>query len=212
MTNKAVSHGVQTEADFYAGRLQRRQLEEIASEAGIHIPHRQRACKIRFTTFLLAHNKGDLLKAAHTRHTSAKAEHERKRRELANTQRRNGRTSERLRQVTAVDRHSTSPTPTHTFLEILTKDRVKHHYRNFWQATSREALKHHTCAVCGRSRTRTEQKISEVEFAKLPNSHRLAPSPIQQSIVPTVELTRGLLLCRTGCRGNPNEGQLILDV
>ena len=152
------------------------------------------------------------MRAAHRLHISAKTDHQKKRRDAKNTQRRNERAVERLKQVKAPETHAPLSQNQHTFLQILTKEQVKHHYRRFYEATSRESLRHHTCAVCGRSRTQTEQKVTEVEFDKLPNSHRLAPSSTQRDIVPATELTRGLLLCRSGCHTYHHNDEIKIDV
>ena len=119
---------------------------------------------------------------------------------------------ERLKQVKAPEEHTQSFQNQQTFLQILTKEQVKQHYRRFYEATSRESLRHHTCAVCGRSRTRNEQKITEVGLHELPNSHRLAPSPTQRDVIPTTELTRGLLLSPSGFRTNHHNDEIYLNV
>ena len=124
--------------------------------------------------------------------------------------RRSEKAAERSRQVQAPD--ETTVTSQHTFLQVLSREQVKAHYEQFYTATSKAALAHHTCAVCARSRTSKEQKTREVQLDQLPNSHRLTPSPVQQRIVPPTELTRGLLLGRAGFRKPTNNDEISVCV
>ena len=205
MSSKQLNFDVRTEAQFYADVLQLRHLDQVALDAGIHVPSKERINKVLFTTYLLSHNKSLLLKSAYRNHISAKLSSTKQRREERNSQRRTARAAERIRQAKAPDSPRTHATNQREFLEVVPKSRVKQYYRKFYEATSRAKLQHHTCAVCARSRTAIEEKIVEMKLTDLPNSHRLTPSPSQQSIIPASELTHGLVLSRPACRSCDND-------
>lgn len=93
---------------------------------------------------------------------------------------------------------STDPHNTSSFLEVPSPDELRSLYRRFYEATSNDALAHHTCAVCGRKRMRSEEDTRMFRLAELPRKESLHPPPDWRG--DTSDLVEGMLLVKEGCR------------
>lgn len=103
-----------------------------------------------------------------------------------------------------------SPADGSSFLEVPSEEELKAIYRRFYNATSNEALRIHTCAVCGRARTQNEEATNIVQLTDLPNKERLRPPPGWPGDVGS--LVYGLLLVEKGCAVLEGQGESSVKV
>lgn len=64
---------------------------------------------------------------------------------------------------------------TSKFLELPTDAQVKTCYRQFYEATSNEAIRMEVCAICAQERSVRRDRVAVCKLADLPHSERLIP-------------------------------------
>ena len=85
------------------------------------------------------------------------------------------------------------------YLDLPSQSEVKELYRQFFDATSKDALEKVVCGVCARDCGRKQEQVETLHLSQIPNSHRLKP----QVVHPAHDLYDGLLLAPEGVHVDP---------
>ena len=80
------------------------------------------------------------------------------------------------------------------YLDLPTAAEVKAVYRQFFEATSNDAVRRVVCAVCARECRRKQDGVETIRLLDIPNAHRLKP----ETPHPAHELFNGALLAPEG--------------
>ena len=177
--------------------LQRTDLDEIASSMPSKPPSATRNVKSKYIRFLIKAGKTEMLNAAAKAKSRVKEIKTKLTKTIRAARKRNDRQrKQELRiQTDGIPQARNDRVEAEQFMDIPNQEETKELYSRFFEATNNSALRHYTCAVCGRYRMESEGRFTTKPISEIPNRHRLISHQTDAKPV----YVEGLLLETKGC-------------
>ena len=175
MSTPADEELLSSECKRLAGLLQKTDLDEIATTSTLKPPSATRNVKSRYIRFLMDSGKTEMLNAAARTRSKIKEIKTKLTKAVKATRKRNERQrKQELRiQTDGIPQARNDRVEAEQFMNIPNEEETKELYRKFYEATNNSAIRHYTCAVCGRYRMASEGRFTTKPISEIPNRHRL---------------------------------------
>ena len=212
MSSSEEEERLSTECERLATMLQKKDLDEIATNSSIKAPSATRNVKSKYIRYLLNAGKSEMLNTAAKTRSKIKDIKTKLTQAAKNARKRNDRQRQQEIRIQTDgipqvrhDRHESEQ-----FMDIPDQEETRELYRKFFEATNNAAVRHYTCGVCGRYRMESEAHFTTKPISAIPNRHRLKSH--QEDARPVY--VEGLLLEPKGCifrQGEETEVRLCKD-